>query len=1216
MTRLILTIVFLGAFGGLVGNAADARRAVSLRSVDLRADYRRNPLGIDRLPPALSWKMEADDHKGATQSAYQIQAAASTAELAAGKTIWDTGKVVSDACWQIPYVGPALKSGERVWWRVKVWDEKGSASNWSEPTWFEAGLLKEGDWRGAQWIGCTRDYKAPEPAPAELMGSWIELSVSQPVTSYFKDIVLPDKPVVSAMAYWGLSKLAGPAGVVVNCKKGKMSKHEPFGRALRPRLGGFCDLAFYLEPGQTNSVELRFARAAKGIAATIGMRIVFADGAEMVLKSDAGWQVQLAGQKMEIAAVKVAEPYGCAKLGQATVFDQTSLAPAWFREKLTIRNGLQQARLYLCALGQGQANVNGIAADDRLLSPPQSDYEDLAFYTTQDITSLLKPGTNALAVLLDGGWYHEVGGFGTVFSYGRPGLKALVALDYVDGKTEWVGSGPDWRWKEGAIRSANIYRGERVDFRREHDEWKSPDAGAGWQPAQVIPPCTPKTVAMDIIPVRRDGELKPIKRWQTGPKTWVFDVGEMIHGWAKFSLNEPSGATVRLRYSEYAKDGVMENVPESQWMCHSVTQGDEIIADGKPHVFEPTFTPKSFRFVEVSGLSQLPNDFVAVRVHSGSPALATFESSDPMLNRLFENGMRTFRNYMNNVFGDIPRERNLWGAESIYSAIPASYCYDWAPNHRLMNTLWWSGAMAKGGIPGNVGLGKRLTTTTSSFVWSVTPLFITSELFEHYGDLQPAKEFYAKLRHLLDYAERTGDKNGTIPVPHDLGDHADPVDIARHPASKELISALVFFEAQNRFARIADALGKTKDAAHARTYAEKIRATIMGFYDAKKHAFGNGTHDSLALAYGVITNAVEQKAVAASLAGYYQANGHQFDGGFMSYEIYPQLSKFGYVDDAYKMLINPEPPGPARSVQEYDATSFYERYWLDHARQMHCGLDFMAFAHSIGWMITDLAGIRFDPAVTGGRRLILAPTVPRTEKLDWVKATVKTMQGTVESAWKLDDGELAWNLTIPANTAAEIRVPTDEAGTVKGVEGLRSLGFCDGQARYEAGSGSYSINSRVARKAPVATVLPVKQNNSKSVVGDGKEWKVSPGCSTRFEEGSMIVTPSQGPAQMLTTALPSFVGGKTSVRFRLKTAATQGGTVRLVSVRAGEKNVQTVEFKLGPAGTWQEYTVAIPPFEGNPVSLWIGLAREKEALAFDEISLVDAKGGTLKSWPF
>jgi hypothetical protein len=84
----------------------------------------------------------------------------------------------------------------------------------------------------------------------------------------------------------------------------------------------------------------------------------------------------------------------------------------------------------------------------------------------------------------------------------------------------------------------------------------------------------------------------------------------------------------------------------------------------------------------------------------------------------------------------------------------------------------------------------------------------------------------------------------------------------------------------------------------------------------------------------------------------------------------------------------------------------------------------------------------------------------------------------------------------------------------------------------------------------------------------------------------------------------------------LKTAAKDGGIIRLVSVSGGKKTAQTVEFKLGRTGTWQDYTVAIPPFNGKPFSLWIGLAREKEALTFDEISLADANGKTLKCWSF
>ena len=358
---------------------------------------------------------------------------------------------------------------------------------------------------------------------------------------------------------------------------------------------------------------------------------------------------------------------------------------------------------------------------------------------------------------------------------------------------------------------------------------------------------------------------------------------------------------------------------------------------------------------------------MAFTVHSDARPLATFESSDPMLNRLFANGMRTWRNYVNHFIVDIPRERCVWGAESIYSEIPATYCYDLAPNHRLMNRVWLTGAMTREGIPGNIGVGKRLTTATSGYIWNVSLLFITSKLFEHYGDLDPARTYYDKLRFLvLDYPLKQSERNGTILTLYQLSDHAPISDVKRNPAKGDFITALVYFEAVNRFTRLADALGQPRDANRAREHAERVRATIMSFYDSKTHTFGNGTHDSLALAYGVITDRAEQERLAASLLGYYRANGHQFDGGFMSYEIYPQLSRYGYVDDAVKMLINTEPPGPARTVKEYDATSFWEAYYLEHDFQMNRGLNFIAFAHSVGWMITDLAGIRYAHGVPNG----------------------------------------------------------------------------------------------------------------------------------------------------------------------------------------------------------------------------------------------------------
>ena len=1183
--------------------------AASFRVTELKTDYRVNPIGLEAQHLHFSWQLTKGD-----QVTWQVQAAGTPELLAAGKAdLWDSGKRPGAATTQIAYEGVPLPSRQRVWWRVRAWNPAGQESAWSAPAYFEMALLKEADWQNAQWIGDTRNYQAPELAPEELMGPWIASPAGKAVASFFKDIVLPDKPVVSAMAYWGLSKTAGPSGVVVNLDKYTGAKRSQLGRSWRVRPNGFIDMAFYLQPGKTNRVELRFERPPQNLAATIGMRIVFADGEEMTLASGADWQVQLAGKNAAAAAVQVAEPYGGAKYGKAAKLDQTSLAPAWFREPLAVRDGLRQARLYLCALGEGQAYVNGVPADDRLLSPPQSDYEELAFYTTQDITPLLKPGPNALAVLLDGGWYHEVGGFGTVFSYGRPGLKALVALEYADGKTEWVVSGPDWRWKEGAIRSANIYRGEVVDFRRDQDEWKSPDAGTGWQPAQVIPPCTPKTLAMDIIPVRRDGELKPIQRWQIGPKTWLFDVGEMIHGWAKFSVDELSGTTVRLRYSEYAKDGVMENAPTSQWWCHGVTQGDEIIADGKLHVFEPTFTPKSFRFVEVSGMSRPPEDLVAVRVHSGSAPLATFTSSDPMLNRLFENGMHTFRNYLNNILGDIPRERCLWGAESIYSIIPATYCFDWAPNHRLMNTLWWTGAMTKDGVPGQIGVGKRLTTMTQSFIWSATPVFLTSQLLEFYGDAEPMETYYDKALHFVRFYEKTAQAG--IPTPNLLADHAATPNVPRQKQDSALINAMFFFEIENRFARMADQLGKTEDAAHARAYAEIIRGAVMKRYDPAKHTFGNGTEDSLALAYGLVTDPAEANALASSLVGYYRANGHQFDGGFMSYEIYPMLAKYGYVEDAYEMLVNPDYAGPAWSVKTYGATSFYELYTLDRDQQMKVGQDFIAYAHSIGWMITDLAGIRYAPGVPNGKKLRLSPQVPRSGKLNQVNASLQTPMGRVQSAWTYKDCVFNWTFTVPANVSAEVHLPADTADGVKGAEVMKRIGVEPGGVIYQAAAGTYTLQSPVRQIQPVVYGVPAKATSIAVPTGNAKEWKAGKGSEIEGAGGVMTLTRGNEAAKMLTTKLPAFSGRDATISFRMKTPAVGKGGIRLVAKVEGRNVVKAAQFDLGAPNEWNSYTVPIPVFDGVPVSLWLELPSAREELQFSGIGLKSG-GSELKRWSF
>jgi len=120
----------------------------------LRCEYRVNPLGIDVAQPRLSWQLR-DKRRGARQTAYRVRAAGRPGDLEAGDNLlWDSGRVESDQSVHVPYGGPAPASKQRCYWQVRTWDEGGAESPWSDPAWFEMGLLDREDWE-AEWIASS-----------------------------------------------------------------------------------------------------------------------------------------------------------------------------------------------------------------------------------------------------------------------------------------------------------------------------------------------------------------------------------------------------------------------------------------------------------------------------------------------------------------------------------------------------------------------------------------------------------------------------------------------------------------------------------------------------------------------------------------------------------------------------------------------------------------------------------------------------------------------------------------------------------------------------------------------------------------------------------------------------------------------------------------------------------------------------------------------------
>lgn len=140
-------------------------RAVHI-PVDLKTNYQKNPLGIDSENPRLSWKIKTDE-KGFLQSAYHVRAARSVPDLKNGKTLlWNSGKVASDNSIEVYYEGDSLISRQRVYWQVRIWNTKDEESEWSEPAFFEMGLLSPNEWQAEMIIPQLETLiKRADPAP-------------------------------------------------------------------------------------------------------------------------------------------------------------------------------------------------------------------------------------------------------------------------------------------------------------------------------------------------------------------------------------------------------------------------------------------------------------------------------------------------------------------------------------------------------------------------------------------------------------------------------------------------------------------------------------------------------------------------------------------------------------------------------------------------------------------------------------------------------------------------------------------------------------------------------------------------------------------------------------------------------------------------------------------------------------------------------------------
>jgi alpha-L-rhamnosidase len=297
----------------------------------------------------------------------------------------------------------------------------------------------------------------------------------------------------------------------------------------------------------------------------------------------------------------------------------------------------------------------------------------------------------------------------------------------------------------------------------------------------------------------------------------------------------------------------------------------------------------------------------------------------------------------------------------------------------------------------------------------------------------------------------------------------------------DYIDTAFFAYSTKLMAEMAEAIGKTREAAEYRDLVSKIKAAFKQKYVKPDGALSVDTQTAYALALFVGLMPDELRAAAgARLAKKIQDNDCRMSTGFLGTRpLLPVLSATGQSDLAVRLLQSHKYPSWGYEIDQ-GATTIWERwnsYTRDHGFGGAQNAQMNSFAHyAFGavceWMFSQLAGIQTDgPAY---RRIIIRPTPPSPgsnpdhKPIEWVKAHYDSIRGRIASGWKVEDGRFSLGITIPANTTATVSMPAREAASVtesgkplaesEGVKFLRTEG---GRVVLAVESGRYKFAAKL-----------------------------------------------------------------------------------------------------------------------------------------------------------
>ncbi len=776
---------------------------------------------------------------------------------------------------------------------------------------------------------------------------------------------------------------------------------------------------------------------------------------------DTGWS---APAIFETGLLGTAWPRAAAWLGDGRVTAQGEAPRArYFRGDFDVAAPPAKARLYLAAFGAVEPWLNGGKVGNDFFAPGWPDYRKRVFYVAYDVTAQVRPGHNALGLILGEGWYSSTLLRGSQFGQ-EPMVSAFLELTDAAGKTTTITTDKDWRWTEGPIVAQGIYYGETFDARRDDPSWCRPeDNTLTWHPAQLQGSSSASiAVTAHFAPlVRRVEELHPISRREVSPGVFLYDLGQNMVGWARLKAEAPAGTTVTMRFAEMLEpDGTIHtrNLRTAHATATYIARG------GGVETWEPRFSFFGFRYVELSGLAQPLDDAITgVVLHSDLPRIGYFECSNPLLNKLYSNTLWGQKGNFLEVPTDCPQrdERLGWEGDAQVFSNTANYNFGSGAFYRQWLASVRDGFRDEpGGVSGFSDIAPDIGLKYGSTGWGDAAVIVPYNTWLQTGDRRLLEENFDGIQRWIEAQVRDW-PDGIRRSAKSYGDWLAPgYKAAEAPTPYVLIATAYFAHVTDLAGRMAAELGRTDIATRDQALFAHIRTAFAHEFIAAdgRLASDEQTAYLLALGFDLVPAEVKAKTVENLVRTFAEKNDHLATGFLGTPLVAPVLTAVGRPDLAYKVVLQESYPGWLFSVKN-GATTIWERWdsWTpEHGFNPEGMNSFNHYAYGsvVGWFYDTIAGLAPDAHAAGWKRFSVAP-IPGGG-LTFARASVETPYGLAASDWKIVNGRFQLAVTVPPNTEAHVSLPTGSAGDVmEGGHPLRELGVASNVAEQ---SGRVTMN--------------------------------------------------------------------------------------------------------------------------------------------------------------